>query len=96
MKLPKIEFEELQRDAETGSTQALIALGDYWNSSDMNFAPNKEKAFAYYRAAYEKGDPDAAHNLSICYEHGIGIPANKEKVPFIAGKTIWHLTPSFA
>lgn len=79
MKLPKIEFEELQRDAETGSTQALIALGDYWSCSDMNFAPNKEKAFAYYRAAYEKGDPDAAYELSFCYERGIGVPVDEER-----------------
>ncbi|MBR5622209.1 MAG: sel1 repeat family protein [Opitutales bacterium] len=79
MKLPEIEIEKLQRDAETGSTQALIALGDYWCSDDMNFAPNEEKAFSYYHDAYEKGDPDAAHNLSICYEHGIGVPADEER-----------------
>ena len=30
MKLPELELEKLQQDAETGSTQALIALGDYW------------------------------------------------------------------
>lgn len=79
MKLPELELEKLQQNAETGSTQALIALGDYWNSSDMNFAPNKEKAFAYYRAAYEKGDPDAAYELSFCYERGIGVPVDEER-----------------
>lgn len=79
MKLPEIELEKLQQDAETGSTKALIALGDYWNSSDMNFAPNKGKAFAYYRAAYEKGDPDAAYELSFCYERGIGVEVDEER-----------------
>ncbi|MBQ8445776.1 MAG: sel1 repeat family protein, partial [Opitutales bacterium] len=79
MKLPELELEKLQQDAETGSTQALIALGDYWSCGDMNFAPNKEKAFAYYRAAYEKGAPDAAYELSHCYNHGIGVEVDEER-----------------
>ncbi|WP_461206644.1 tetratricopeptide repeat protein [Clostridium sp. DL1XJH146] len=68
--------EWYEKAADNGNGNAMIVLGDYYNSSILK---NKSKAFKFYKKAAELGFPRAQKELANCYRDGNGTKIDYKK-----------------
>jgi uncharacterized protein len=75
----QIDLAALSREAESGNVKAQVALAQGYEERQ-----NYDAAIKWYRAAAEKGDPEAQNGLGVMYRLGRGV----EKDPAEAVK--WY------
>lgn len=64
------------RAAELGSAEAQYHMGRFYELGLGGVVTNKREAVKYYRMAALQQHPGGQCNLGVCYERGIGLPAD--------------------
>jgi len=65
-------FEKYKAKAQTGDTEAQIALGTCYTNG-TGTPKNDAEAVAWFRKAAETGHAEAQYALGVCYNRGTGI-----------------------
>ena len=64
--------------AEAGDMALMLRLGSLYYTGRAG-EQSYEKAFKWYKKAYDMGFPDAAENLGYCYYYGRSVPIDYEQ-----------------
>lgn len=73
-------FELLLSSAIRGCSKAMKPLGDCYRRDSQFRLKDEQKAFYWYRKAYESGEEEAIPALIECYRNGIGTEQNFTEV----------------
>eukprot|EP01040_Poterioochromonas_malhamensis_P012475 gene12475-13648_t len=65
--------------AEKEYAPAQYILGNFFATGRESLPQDLQKSFQYYYRGAENGHPAAQYKLALCYEQGIGIPANVDE-----------------
>ncbi len=65
--------------AEKEYAPAQYVLGNFFATGRESLPQDLQKSFQYYYRGAENGHPAAQYKLALCYEQGIGIPANVDE-----------------
>lgn len=75
-RLEKMSFGDLQKEAATGNTDAMLKLADYYRFGENGAPKNIELSVTWYRKAAEAGNVEAMQKFSKFLYVGIGISAD--------------------
>lgn len=71
-----LSIEQLQKNADSGDTDAMVILAEYYRDADE---PDFDRAISFFRKAVDLGDLSAMAGMGWMYFHGMGVEKDVAK-----------------